>query len=352
MTMSGLTSAIVGTTFGSAFDLALMNDPTVIRTQFSFSSFLMLRMFLSASVASTIAVHVLHIVDSKKYQPKPLSVLNNSDQVKKNIFGGALLGIGMFFSGSCPGTVWSQIGSFPNLQALFTVLGSLTGCILFSKLQDSGKLDVSCKVIPKESKPKQKSLNHLMPLVLTIGFLGVIFGVEKFAPWKSQLPKFLQNPGDVSNQVIDPAYAGVMIGIAQFISYYGNGCGLGSSSGWMYMVGVVSSFIGYKSKTLQQASKSEVGKKQAITALFITVGSYIIQHYLQQDILRVSRGVSVTQVDLIQSFLGGVLILLGARIAGGCTSGHGLTGIANINPLSFVTVAAMFGGGILVSFIF
>lgn len=38
--------------------------------------------------------------------------------------------------------------------------------------------------------------------------------------------------------------------------------------------------------------------------------------------------------------------MLGARIAGGCTSGHGISGMASLGLASFVTVAAMFAGGI------
>ncbi|WP_353934658.1 YeeE/YedE thiosulfate transporter family protein [Acinetobacter baumannii] len=39
-------------------------------------------------------------------------------------------------------------------------------------------------------------------------------------------------------------------------------------------------------------------------------------------------------------------MLLGARIADGCTTGHGLSGIAQLAVGSTVAVAAMFTGGI------
>ena len=46
------------------------------------------------------------------------------------------------------------------------------------------------------------------------------------------------------------------------------------------------------------------------------------------------------------AFLGGFVMLFGARIAGGCTSGHGISGIAQLSVGSTVAVAAMFAGGI------
>ena len=47
------------------------------------------------------------------------------------------------------------------------------------------------------------------------------------------------------------------------------------------------------------------------------------------------------------AFLAGFVMLLGARIAGGCTCGHGISGMAQLSVGSTVAVAAMFAGGIL-----
>jgi hypothetical protein len=46
------------------------------------------------------------------------------------------------------------------------------------------------------------------------------------------------------------------------------------------------------------------------------------------------------------AFVAGFLMLLGARIADGCTSGHGLSGMAQLAVGSTVALAAMFAGGI------
>ena len=45
-------------------------------------------------------------------------------------------------------------------------------------------------------------------------------------------------------------------------------------------------------------------------------------------------------------FVGGFVMLFGARLAGGCTSGHGLSGLAQLSVGSAVAVAALFVGGI------
>lgn len=39
-------------------------------------------------------------------------------------------------------------------------------------------------------------------------------------------------------------------------------------------------------------------------------------------------------------------MVFGARLAGGCTSGHGISGMSTLSISSIVTVASIFSGGI------
>jgi uncharacterized protein len=48
---------------------------------------------------------------------------------------------------------------------------------------------------------------------------------------------------------------------------------------------------------------------------------------------------------------GGFLAGFGAAYAGGCTSGHGLAGMADLQPSSMVALCAFFVGGILGTFV-
>jgi uncharacterized protein len=48
-------------------------------------------------------------------------------------------------------------------------------------------------------------------------------------------------------------------------------------------------------------------------------------------------------------FGGGLLMALGARLAGGCTSGHGISGTMQLNPASWIAVICFFIGGIAVA---
>ncbi len=46
---------------------------------------------------------------------------------------------------------------------------------------------------------------------------------------------------------------------------------------------------------------------------------------------------------------GGILVGFGTRMAGGCTSGHGLCGVSRFQPGSLVSTAAFFGMGVALS---
>ena len=58
-----------------------------------------------------------------------------------------------------------------------------------------------------------------------------------------------------------------------------------------------------------------------------------------------------TPVTLISVVFGGFCVGFGTRWAGGCTSGHAITGMSQFNPASLVAVLGFFAGGLLSSWI-
>lgn len=49
------------------------------------------------------------------------------------------------------------------------------------------------------------------------------------------------------------------------------------------------------------------------------------------------------------AFFGGIVAMMGARMADGCPSGHGLSGMMQLSVSSFVALAMFFGSGVLVA---
>jgi uncharacterized membrane protein YedE/YeeE len=61
------------------------------------------------------------------------------------------------------------------------------------------------------------------------------------------------------------------------------------------------------------------------------------------DIFHLSKGVLLLLV-------GGVLIGFGTRYAGGCTSGHAISGLSNLQIPSLKAVIGFFIGGLIMSY--
>ena len=55
-------------------------------------------------------------------------------------------------------------------------------------------------------------------------------------------------------------------------------------------------------------------------------------------------------ISLLALVGGGFLVGFGTRMAGGCTSGHGLSGCSRLQPASLVATASFFGTAVAVSF--
>ena len=49
--------------------------------------------------------------------------------------------------------------------------------------------------------------------------------------------------------------------------------------------------------------------------------------------------------------IGGLLVGFGARLSGGCTSGHGVCGVARLSPRSFAATATFIAAGLLTVFL-
>ncbi|MFU8850983.1 YeeE/YedE family protein [Micromonospora sp. SL1-18] len=97
---------------------------------------------------------------------------------------------------------------------------------------------------------------------------------------------------------------------------------------------------------------------QAALLLSIFVGAWVAAVASGRFQLRLDMGDAFRQIVTDKPaamvgtlFVGGVLVGFGTRLAGGCSSGHGLNGCGRLQPVSMVATAVFFGTGILVSFL-
>lgn len=97
---------------------------------------------------------------------------------------------------------------------------------------------------------------------------------------------------------------------------------------------------------------------QAAVLLSIFIGGWVAAVTSGRFELRFDMGAGFREIVAADPnvmigvlFAGGVLVGFGTRLAGGCSSGHGLSGCGRLRPVSLVATAVFFGTAVLVSFL-
>ena len=79
----------------------------------------------------------------------------------------------------------------------------------------------------------------------------------------------------------------------------------------------------------------------------VIFGSLLATQFITSDPLPVLPDEASSLGGVVRLAFGGVLVGFGTRYAGGCTSGHTISGISNLNPASMVATAAFLAGGLI-----
>lgn len=86
-----------------------------------------------------------------------------------------------------------------------------------------------------------------------------------------------------------------------------------------------------------------------VFVLGIGLGAYVGSNWLSNEPLSLLPESFAGWAGAAKLLVGGVLIGFGTRYAGGCTSGHSITGISNFNWPSLVATIFFFVGGLAVT---
>jgi hypothetical protein len=153
-----------------------------------------------------------------------------------------------------------------------------------------------------------------------------------------------------------PYAAGVVIGLLQIPTFLLLSTALGASSSFVTIGAHLAALVDPKVQQIQYFASHMWGAKnwwQVAVVAGIALGAFLsmrLSGARRQAISPVwarAMGTTTLAGRAPLAFAAGFLMLLGARIAGGCTSGHGISGMAQLAVGSTVAVAAMFAGGML-----
>lgn len=160
----------------------------------------------------------------------------------------------------------------------------------------------------------------------------------------------------LTDKAWSPYLAGVLIGLLQIPAFLVIDTALGASSSYVTVGGVIASWIDPAILDVDYVARHVAATAKNWWQVAF-VGSVAIGAFLSSrlsgarrqpisPIWRRALGSASRGRRYAVAFAAGFLMLLGARIADGCTSGHGLSGMAQLAVGSTVAVAAMFAGGI------
>ncbi|MCW5688975.1 MAG: YeeE/YedE family protein [Pseudolabrys sp.] len=160
----------------------------------------------------------------------------------------------------------------------------------------------------------------------------------------------------LSQKAWSPYAAGIVIGLLQIPAFLLIETALGASSSYVTIGGLIASWLDPSVVKIDYVAKhvAATGKNwwQVALVIGVAVGAFISMSMSGakrapiSPIWRNALGSASPAKRYAVAFAGGFLMLVGARIADGCTSGHGLSGMAQLSVGSTVAVAAMFAGGI------
>lgn len=155
-----------------------------------------------------------------------------------------------------------------------------------------------------------------------------------------------------------PYVAGLIIALLQIPTFLLMDTALGASSSFVKVAGHIAALFDSGVAEAGYFSKYMTGGKyvwQLALVIGIALGAFVSMRFsgakrkIMSPVWNRSMGMSSLSQRAPVAFLGGFLMLFGARIAGGCTSGHGVSGLAQLSVGSTIAVTAMFAGGIAVA---
>lgn len=160
----------------------------------------------------------------------------------------------------------------------------------------------------------------------------------------------------LTDKAWSPYVAGAIIGLLQIPTFMLMDTALGASSSYVTVGAHIAALFDDGVGNVKYLASHMWGTKnwwQVAVVGGIAIGA-LVSMYLsgarRQAISPVwvrAMGTNTLAARAPIAFLAGFIMLFGARIAGGCTSGHGISGMAQLSVGSTVAVVAMFAGGIL-----
>ena len=163
------------------------------------------------------------------------------------------------------------------------------------------------------------------------------------------------DPREYSGPAWSPYLVGALIGVLSMLTFYFSNKPLGASTAYARLAGLIGLAVAPKhteSLTYFQKNKPAVDW-EVMLVLGAILGAFLAAWHGGEltgewvPAMWTARfGEGSFGLRLGAALLGGVLMAFGSRLAGGCTSGHGISGTLQLSVGSWIAVICFFVGGI------
>jgi len=339
----------MGVLQGFAFAKSGAHEPDLIRKQMRLEDYTMAKTFFAAGLAETGVLTALSATGLVSILTIPQSLLHQA-------IGGALLGGGMYLSGSSPEAVFVQLGS-KKKESYFAAAGGLLGALSYGFLQRritdwlAGVLKTNL-VAPETNQAISEQLvsNQYMglpPWAISIpvcaALAGGLFLMEALQPTEIKTHKESDNLSFFEKLLRQkrwsPYLCGAIIGLLQIPAFFLWKSPASPSSVFSTAAGYVAKLMG---KTPFYFQPEMIGNRpiwRMLLGLGIIGGSYLaLNSYWSQkkkDEMAMTKEPlpePISYKNMALSAAGGAMMVFGSRMA---------------NRFSPMTVASMFASGFI-----
>ena len=322
-----ITVFVLGFLFGAILQYARLNRYNVISGMATLENFAVAKAIAVAIGVGAVLIAIEIGLGFASYHLKPF-IFGGI------VFGGLLFGVGMAILGYCPGTLSVSLGE-GSVDALLGILGGLAGGFFYTLLlpsihaflgPDYGSISLFTLI------GQSQVLFYLLTVILGGAFIWIAFILNKIE--KATDFKWL--------------YAGIALAILDavvFLSAVSNRP-IGASTVYLYVADLLTG----TTQNNYFPKIQEPGQWELLFLIGAFISGLIISLFRKEfkitlihtNWAKYKGNSAVTR--MIWSFVGGFILIIGARMAGGCTSGHILSGGMQLSVSSLIFTVFVFAG--------
>lgn len=166
------------------------------------------------------------------------------------------------------------------------------------------------------------------------------------------------DPNAYSEAAWSPYLVGALIGVLSMLTFYFSNKPIGASTAYARLAGLVGTMFSKRHTNSLRFYRKKTPKIDWETMLVIGVigGAFIaawtggeLTGRLVPPLWAVRFGEDTALLRIVFAFIGGAIMAFGARIAGGCTSGHGISGTLQLSVGSWIALICFFVAGVSVA---